>query len=65
MKKREHYFAKFDEYRERFRKFSSEHLRNRLPQMSIKEAAAAAKAVLEERGELDSPSLRDSSNVLE
>jgi hypothetical protein len=51
MKKRDRYFAKLDEYREHFRTLSSEYLRRQLPRMSIKEAVAAARAVLQERSE--------------
>jgi hypothetical protein len=50
MRKREHHFARIEEYKERFRRFSTEYLVTQLPKMTIKEAAVAARAVLKERG---------------
>ncbi len=51
MKKREHKFQKIQEYKERFRKLSTEQIQKRLSLgISIEEAAIAYREILTERG---------------
>ena len=51
MKKREHRFWTIREYKERFRKLSTEQIQKRLSLgISIKEAAIAYREILRERG---------------
>lgn len=52
MDKQEHYFAKLEEFKVRFRMLSTEEIYRRQNQPSLtKEAAAAYREVLKERGE--------------
>jgi hypothetical protein len=51
--KRDRYFAEVNRLAEHYRHLSSDYLRKQLPQMSIKEAAAAAKRVLKERDDAE------------
>jgi len=49
MSKRQQFYEKVEEAKERYRDVPSDVLRERLPLMSIKECIAAAKAILAER----------------